>query len=244
VNRFLRLARPVWLPGVILLSMSFGASPAIANASLAAAADDTAGQAAAQIEFTYENPNLQPAKYVLTIREDGSGHYSSEPGPAAPGDNQPTPSRPQDRSIEISKGMRDALFSAARQAKYFAGSCDDQGGKIAFQGKKTLEYDGANGRGNCTYNRSNNKYIQSITDKLEGIALTLDEGGKLEMQHEYARLSLEPELEALDRLARGGNALELGTISPVLGAIADDNAVLELARRRARALLDMAKKEQ
>ena len=63
------------------------------------------------------------------------------------------------------------------------------------------------------------------------------------MQHEHARLSLDPELETLDRLAKAGNALELENIAPVLNDIAADNAVLERARRQARALLDMAKRE-
>ena len=125
-----------------------------------------------------------------------------------------------------------------------SGTCDDAGAKVAFQGKKTLEYEGPNGPGSCTYNWSNSKYIQLITKECEGIALTLEEGRKLEVEHEHARLSLDPELETLDRLARSGDALELGNIAPVLSAIAADDAVMQRARSRARTLLDMAKSEQ
>ncbi len=237
---FRQLARLVLLPGVAFL----GLSPAMSKAALAAASDATADQPPAQIRFTFENPKLQPAKYVLIVQENGSGHYSSEPGTAPPGDDQVWPTRPQDRQIEISKATRDALFSAARQAKYFAKSCEDGGAKIAFQGKKTLEYEGPGGPGSCTYNWSPNKYIQLITATCEGIALTLEEGRRLEVQHEHARLSLDPELETLDRLAKEGGALELGNIAAVLSAVAADDAVLQRARSRALALLDMAKSEK
>jgi hypothetical protein len=240
VNIFRRLA------GFLVLSCIAlpGASPAMANAGRVASPEDaTASQPPAQIRFTYENPNLQPAKYVLTIQENGSGHYSSEPGPAPPTEDHAWPTQPQDRQIEVSKATLDALFSAARQAKYFPGSCDDAGAKVAFQGKKTLEYEGPNGPGGCTYNWSNSKYIQLITKEYEGIALTLEEGRKLELEHAHARLSLDPELETLVHLAQAGDALELENISPVLSAIAADDAVMQRARSRARTLLDMAKSE-
>jgi hypothetical protein len=239
VKILLRLARLVLLPGISLL----GSSPAISHAAPAASPDTMPNQPQAQVRFTAENPNLQPAKYVLVIQEDGSGHYRSEPGSAPPGDDQGWPTRPQDRPIQISKATRDALFSATRQAGYFAKSCNDAGAKVAFSGKKTLEYEGPNGPGSCTYNWSKDKYIQLITATFEGISFTLEEGAKLEMQHQHSRLSLDPELETLDRFAKQGNALELENIAPVLSAIAADDAVLERARSRATTLLDMAKTE-
>ena len=48
--------------------------------------------AQAQIRFTYENPKLQPHKYVLTVEEDGSGHFRSEG--AGPTDGQSMSSEP------------------------------------------------------------------------------------------------------------------------------------------------------
>jgi hypothetical protein len=239
VNLLRRLARLVWVPFLALL----GGPLVTSNASLVGVPDAAPDHPPAQIRFTYENPKLQPARYVLIIQEDGSGHYSSDPGTAPLEQSQPWPTRPADRAIVISKATRDALFSEARQAKYFAGSCDDGGDRIAFQGKKTLEYEGTDGRGSCTYNWSTSKPIQLITGKCESIALTLEEGLKLQVLHEHARLSVDPELEFLDRMAREGNALELGNIAPVLSAIADDDAILQRAQRRARGLLDMAKSE-
>ncbi len=197
----------------------------------------------AQIRFTYENPQLQPAKYFLLVMEDGSGHYHSEIGTAPPESKEDLPVRPQDREIHISKGTRERIFAAARGSKYFAIHCDGGGNHVAFQGTKTLEYKGAEGQGSCTYNWAKNKQIDSLTAIFEGIALTLEEGAKLQMEYEHSRLSLDPELELLDTLAQQGRALELGNIVPSLRTIANDQAVLKRAQRRARDLLAMAQAE-
>ncbi len=55
----------------------------------AALTAQSAGQA--QILFTYENPKLQPPKYVLTVGEDGAGHFRSEGGGPASNDPQNMP---------------------------------------------------------------------------------------------------------------------------------------------------------
>jgi hypothetical protein len=196
--------------------------------------------ATAQIRFTYENPKLQPPRYVVTVEEDGSGHYRSEAGGPAPGDPQNTPAGPQDRPIHISKTLRESMFAAARKNKLFAIRCDDGEKNIAFQGTKTLEYEGPEGKGSCVYNWSRFSQIDKLTDQFEAIATTLDEGGKLQRQYEHGRLSLDSELESLDQMVRDGRAIELENIAPLLQTIAGDEAVLQRVQRRARALLQGA----
>ena len=98
----------------------------------------------AQIRFTYENPKLEPHKYVLVVGEDGSGNYHSE-GSAGSADGQSI--SPLDRPIHVSKAVRESMFAAARKNKLFAKSCEDGGKNIAFQGTKTLEYEGPDGQG-------------------------------------------------------------------------------------------------
>ena len=58
----------------------------------------------AQIRFTYENPKLQPPKYVLTVAEDGTGHFRSEAGGPASNDPQSMPAEPQDQADPHLKG--------------------------------------------------------------------------------------------------------------------------------------------
>lgn len=195
----------------------------------------------AQIRFTYENPKLQPHKYVITVGEDGSGHFSSQAADAAEG--QSMGSESQDRPIHISKALRESMFAIAHKNKLFAISCDDGGKNIAFQGNKTLEYEGPEGKGSCMYNWSKNPQIDKLTDQFEAIAATLDEGSKLQREYEHGRLSLDEEMEILEQMVHDGRAIELENIAPILQTLAGDEAVLQRVQRRARALLQEAKSD-
>jgi hypothetical protein len=203
------------------------------------------GQAAgpAQIRFIYENPKLEPAKYVVTVGEDGSGHFRSESGVPVSNDPGNMPAAPQDRPIHISKALREGMFATARKNKLFAIACDDGGKNIAFQGTKTLQYEGPEGQGSCTFNWSKNAQIDRLTDQFESIAATLEEGHKLERQYEHGRLSLDTELEILQQMEHDGRAIEMENIAPILEKLAGDEAVLQRVQRRARALLALAKSD-
>lgn len=199
-------------------------------------------QTAAQIRFTYENPKLEPHKYVLVVGEDGSGNYHSE-GSGSSADGQSMASEPLDRPIHVSKAVRDSIFAAARKNKFFAKSCDDGGKNIAFQGTKTLEYQGPDGQGSCIYNWSKNGQIGKLTDQFEAIAATLDEGSKLQRQYEHGRLSLDSEMEILEQMVREERAIEIENIAPLLQTLSGDEAVLQRVQRRARTLLEAAPSE-
>ncbi len=198
------------------------------------------GAGPAQIRFTYENPKLQPPKYVLTVGEDGAGHFRSEAGGPGSNDPQNMPADPQDRPIHISKAVREPMFEIARKNKLFAMACEDGGKNIAFQGTKTLQYQGPEGQGSCTYNWSKSSQIEKVTDQFEAIAATLDEGSKLQRQYEHGRLSLDMELEFLQQMVHDGRAIEIENIAPILQTLAGDDAVLKRVQRRAQALLAAA----
>jgi len=191
----------------------------------------------AQIRFSYENPKLQPPKYALTVTEDGSGHFRSEGHGPASDDPGSVPSEPQDRPIHISKAMREAMFVSARKSKLFAFACDDGAKNIAFQGTKTLQYEGPEGQGSCTYNWSKNAQINKLTDQFEAMATTLEEGSRLQRQYEHGRLTLDAEIEALEQMVHEGRAIEVENIAPILQKLANDEAILQRVQRRARALL-------
>jgi hypothetical protein len=197
----------------------------------------------AQISFTYENPKLQPPKYVVTVGEDGGGHFRSEAGGPVSNDPENIPAEPQDRQIHISKEVREGMFAAARKNKLFAIACDDGAKNIAFQGTKTLQYEGPDGHGSCTYNWSKNSQIDKLTDQFQAIAATMDEGSKLERQYEHERLSLDGELEVLAQMVHDGRAMEVENIAPILQKLAGDDAVLQRVQRRARAMLAAAKSD-
>ena len=196
-------------------------------------------QTAAQIRFTYENPKLEPHKYVLAVGEDGSGTFRSEGGGGS-ADGQSMSSESLDRPIHVSKTVRESMFAAARKNKFFGKACDDGGKNIAFQGTKTLEYKGPDGQGSCIYNWSKNAQIDKLTDQFEAIATTLDEGSKLQRQYEHGRLSLDSEMETLDQMVHEGLAIEIENIAPLLQTLAGDEAVLQRVQRRAKTLLEAA----
>ena len=200
-------------------------------------AEPSGVQTTAQIRFTYENPKLEPHKYVLVVGEDGSGNYHSE-GSGSSADGQGMASEPVDRPIHVSKAVRDSMFAAARKNKFFAKSCDDGGKNIAFQGTKTLEYEGPDGQGSCIYNWSKNAQIGKLTDQFQAIAATLDEGSKLQRQYEHGRLSLDSEMEILEQMVRDGRAIEIENIAPLLQTLSGDEAVLQRVQRRAKTLLE------
>jgi hypothetical protein len=196
----------------------------------------------AAVEFQYENAKQQLAKYVILVREDGTGHFHAAAGEVSPDDIAALPQPAQDRDIHISKAATERIFTIARQKKFFAMDCESGAANIAFQGKKTLRYAGPGGTGSCSYNYSKDAQIQWLTREFEGTASTLDEGRKLAVQHEHGRLSLDAELETLETLVHNGQAVELTNIAPTLREIAGDEAVLQRAQKRARQLLFEADK--
>jgi hypothetical protein len=196
-------------------------------------------QAPATVEFRFENQQLRPPKYVVTLHEDGSGQFHAEGSPASPDDPAALPSEAQDRPIQLTAATTQRIFKVARDKKFFAIACDSGDGRVAFTGKKLLTYQGPEGHGACTYIYSKDQQITWVTGEMQGIAATLEEGRRLEMQHEHGRLSLDAELETLENMVQNGQAAELGNIAPILVTIVKDDAVLERAQKRARHLLSI-----
>ena len=170
---------------------------------------------AARIRFIFENPKLQPAGYVIDINEEGAGHFRSQPGSASSSDPETIAPQSIDTDIRIEEPLRSDLFKTARSHNYFNVACESTKSKVAFTGKKALQYSGPDGDGSCTFNWSHDQQLMKVVDDLIAVAFTIEEGRRLTVEHEHDRLSLDAELEA----------------------IAADEKVMERARLRARQLL-------
>lgn len=194
-------------------------------------------QPPATVTFHFENPQLQPAKYTITLHEDGNGRFQAEAGPTTPDDTAALPSEGQDRPIQATAATVEHVFAIARAKKFFNIACEGGDAHMAFTGKKELGYQGSDGHGGCSFNYSKDPKIQWLTTEMQGIAATLEEGRRLEIEHEHGRLSLDAELETLETMAQNGQALELQNIAQTLLAIVKDDAVLQRAQKRARHLL-------
>lgn len=203
-------------------------------AGCAFAQNSGAASMGAHIRFTVEDPQILPQVYTLDIYEDGSGTYTATyTDPVSRKLSQQVK-----QPIHIHGPLVSRLFQTARKDHFFASKCADKHRNVAFTGKKTLAYAGPDGSGSCTFNYSRERNLNQITSDLVAVGYMLKVGKRLQQEHRYDRLSLENELEGLQEAVRDGRALEPENIATELEAIADDNAVMNLARARARSLLE------
>ena len=109
--------------------------------------------------------------------------------------------------------------------------------RVAFQGWKELSYSGSEGRGSCKFNYSKDKEIQALGDSMVAVATTILEGAKLELLLQHDRLGLDKEFEYVTEAAGDGRVQQICAIHGILERLADDSAVMERVRKRARFLL-------
>lgn len=200
-------------------------------------AAQTAAQPAqtAQIVFTFEHPQLEPPRYSFTIDENGKGRFVSAPGTAsADGDLIPVA---MDRAVEIDPSFAASLFQYARAHRFFDTHCSNDHGNLAFTGKKTFAYTGPEGQGSCTFVWAADPVLEGMSDRLGGVALTLEIGQRLDLEVQHDRLGLDAELETLEDAVKEHRAAGLANIAQQLQTIAEDQQVMNRARKRALALL-------
>jgi hypothetical protein len=196
----------------------------------------------AEVSFHIERPGLPVPKFTLRVREDGTGSYQAEEveGPSDRGTVRYASAKQIDRTLNLTPVTVAKIFKAARELKHFDMDCASKAKNIANTGEKTLSYAGADGKGSCVYNYSEDKQVRMLTSDFLAIAETLDEGRRLTYLHRYDRLGLDAETIALEQAAAAGRATEFGTIAPVLSSIASDPAVMERVRLRVAKLLERA----
>jgi hypothetical protein len=206
--------------------------------ALAAGVPPAVGQTVEQatVVTEFKNEALIPAHWVLTLYQDGSGHFRSERGESKPGESNSLDAPDVDRGFHVSREFADQVFQAASEHKRFNEECEGHM-KVAFQGWKTLRYSGPDGSGSCTFNYSKNKEIQWLSDSITGVAETLIEGARLESLLQHDRLGLDREMEYLCDAVKDGRMREVGAIHEILVRLEDDPAVLDRVRKRARTLL-------
>ena len=187
----------------------------------------------AQVRFTVGDAQLEPVQYSLEILQDGSGSYTA----SYTATKASSAALPAKQVIHIHDPLLSQVFLMARKYHFFAIQCQQKHSHVAFTGNKTLAYTGPDGSGSCTFNYSHDQSINQIATELIAVAYTLEIGTRLAQEHRYDRLSLDAELAALQEATQEQRAIELGNIAPELNAIANDDAVMNRARERARALL-------
>ena len=177
-----------------------------------------------------------PQSYTITLEASGKAKYvSRNPTRIPEGSNTADP----DYVLEftMSPASRDRAFTLAKALNYFSGDFDYKH-KIANTGRKTLTYADPTRHFQTTYNYSENKDIQEITKLFQGISNTIEHGSKLQFIRRFDKLGLEKELKGMEDMAQNGYLAEIQIIAPTLKNIINDPTVLNLARDRARRLLE------
>ena len=182
----------------------------------------------------------KPQNVTITVQSTGSARYVSR-NPFSP----PEPGADPDYTLDftLSSRSQQKLFREAREANYFNGDFSFKKHVVASTGKKTLTYSDPVRHFSTTYDYSDNKAIEEITNLFSGISNTIEHGRKLAYLHRFDKLGLEDELKAMEDAAESHNLAEVQIIAPTLKSIQDDTKVLNIARQRAKRLLAKAKSE-
>lgn len=213
-------------------------APWLALAALAVAIP-ALGDPGPVLQVDYSNPGLTPAHWVLTLLPDGSGHFRSERGGAPMDPEEGLEAADVDRDIKVSAQFAGRVFEVVHQTNLLTAGCESHM-KVAFQGWKKLSYSGPDGSGECTFNYSKVKGIEWLGESLVAVAGAIVEGARLENLLQHDRLGLDREMEYLMEASADGRVQQLGSIRGILERLADDPAVMDRVRKRARVLLARA----
>jgi hypothetical protein len=191
-----------------------------------------------RVTFTFDWPSIEPHRYIISVDSGGNAAYQS--WMAEPAAEQSVAGEPYMVKFTLSPASRDRIFALARQLNYFNGDFEYRKHRVAATGDKTLAYADDHQQHETTYNWSANPGITELTAIFQGISTTIEAGRRLERLRRFDRLGLDEELKNLEHLAVEHRATELQVIAPVLQRLAQDPAVMNIARQRARHILQIA----
>jgi hypothetical protein len=199
------------------------------------AAKTDQNSAAPTITFERLWDDFTPQSVTITVAANGLAKYGSS-NPGKTGDDVDD----YLTEFEISPARREKLFRYAKEANYFAGDFTFKKHLVASTGKKTLTYAEAARHVSTSFDYSENKAIQEITNIFLGISNTIEHGRKLVFLRRFDKLGLEAELKGMESAMESHNLVELQLIAPTLESIVNDSTVLNIARQRAQRLLAKA----
>jgi hypothetical protein len=182
-----------------------------------------------------------PQSVNITVQATGAANYISRNPFKPPEEAGPDPDYVL--AFSMSPGNAEKLFRDAKAANYFNGDFRFKKHTVSSTGKKTLTYADPARHFETTYDYTENKAIEEITDIFLGISNTIEHGRKLQFLRRFDKLGLEAELKGMENAAASHNLAELHIIAPTLESIANDTAILNIARQRAKRLLAQSSSE-
>ena len=231
VRSLRRFAHALWCTAFLLVLCS------LVPAQDSSPAPDTA-PALPSVTFTQSFPHTRPAYFSLRVDSAGHASYESRREEGEP--DQPVLGEPYYVEFVISEATARRIFSLAESLNYFQGDWDFKKHRIADTGSKTLLYADSTRNHQTTYNWSENRAVQELTDIFQGISSTQEAANELTRLRRYDRLGLNHQLERMEDLAKNGWLRELQVIAPLLEKLANDREIMNIARQRAQHLLQLA----
>jgi hypothetical protein len=185
------------------------------------------------VRFNFENPNLKPATYEISVDITGDAVYFSrdEGSPRDDGFR---------RQFQVSKATRDRIFELTASLRQFRGDYEFRKHKVAFSGTKTFTYTEGFEQYTTAFNWSENREITELAAIFQGMAATIQSETKLIQLRKFDKLGLDAHLRIMEQQAKQGWLKEIRTISKVLTDIKNDPAVMRMARDRADRILRLA----
>jgi hypothetical protein len=184
------------------------------------------------VTFSCDFPGSDPEHYSISIRSDGHSTYESD-GKL----NGQSEAVAFHRDFTISEPTRTRVFDLAKRAHYFEGKIDSGKKNIASSGMKTLAYRDQEKTTQATYNYSPSMAVQELTALLQNLSITLEFGRRLEFYDHFQKLALDAELKNMEVMAERNGFEEIGVIAPILRAISEETAIMNMVRARAQRLL-------
>jgi hypothetical protein len=189
------------------------------------------------VEFVLDWSAQNPPRYSIAVDAIGRATYRCEPAPGNQGADAPDP-----YVVEwtITEGTRGKIFEAAEKLKYFQDAQFESKAKIAKTGVKTLTYKDSSRNFSASYNYSENPLVRDLTHLFQSIASTAEMGRKLEHDLRYDKLGVDADLKALQEQQKQGDAIEFGSVAPLLQKIAGNASMMRMSQQRAKEILHMA----
>ncbi len=184
------------------------------------------------ITFTLDFPEARPPHAVVSVDSTGRAEYRST-GALFP---EFPDAEPYHAAFTVSAATRERVFALAAELDHFHGDFEYRKHRIAFSGQKTLEYADGPERVSTSYNWSENPGVRELTRIFQDIINTQEEGRRLLFLRRYDPLGLDAELAGMEDMAKSNTLGELQSIAPLLRQLADDPAVMHVARQRAERL--------
>jgi len=145
---------------------------------------------------------------------------------------------PDPEPMEISEGLRGRIFALAGELNDFRDLTLDVKRRIANLGEKTLRYEKNGETSEVKFNYTLNAKAAQLQQIFEALAQEQEDIGVLARRMKYDRLGVNEALIQVENDVKQKAVAQPERFLPLLEQIAADSRFMDIARERARALVD------